>query len=129
MAQNLINERFTKMTARYEQEQGELAKKIKALRRTLKNEHGQMVTTDSFLEIVRRYTNAEELTLRMLSEIVSHIEVYQSEKIGGRWHQRLTIHYNCIGAIEIPDTFVMPKIAMETCKGVTVRYEPRTAVA
>ena len=123
----LTDERFSKMSARYEQEQGELAKRIKALRRTLKNEHGQMVTADSFLEIVRRYTNAEELTLRMLSEIVSHIEVYHAEKAQwGETYQQVRVHYNCIGAFDVPDWDGVPDVdvLVETRKGVAVCYAP-----
>ena len=40
----------------------------------------------------------------MLNELVDHIEVHQAEKIDGEWVQKLTIHYNCVGALFIPDT-------------------------
>jgi len=127
VAQKLTDERFAKMTARYEQEQGELAKKIKALRRTLKNDYGQLLTADSFLEVVRKYTNAEELTLRMVAELVSHIEVYHAEKSQwGETLQRVRIHYNCIGAFDVPDWDGVPdvEVLLETRKGVAVCYSP-----
>ena len=57
-----------------------------------------------FLSIVRKYTRAKKLTPRMLNELVNHIEVHQAEKIDGEWVQKLTIHYNCVGALFIPDT-------------------------
>ena len=63
----------------------------------------------------------------MLSELIERIEVHQSEKIDGIHRQRLTIHYNCVGAIEIPETLTMPEIAMQTRRGVTVSYEPMKA--
>ncbi|MDR0293676.1 MAG: DUF4368 domain-containing protein [Oscillospiraceae bacterium] len=55
------------------------------------------------------------------------MEVHQSEKIDGVHVQKLTIHYNCVGAIEIPETLTMPEITMQTRKGVTVSYEPLRA--
>jgi len=81
------------------------------------------MTADMFISTVRKYTRAKKLTERMLNELIERIEVHQSEKIDGVHVQRLTIHYNCIGAIEIPDTLTMPDITMQTRRGVTVSYE------
>ena len=77
---------------------------------------------------VRKYTRAKKLTRRMLDELVQYIEVHQAEKIDGAWVQRLTIHYNCIGAITIPEelTLPMPEITVNTRKGVYVSYQPDT---
>lgn len=50
----ISDERFAKMSAKYEQEQGDLAKRIKVLKSELKKETGQLYTADMFLEIVRR---------------------------------------------------------------------------
>jgi hypothetical protein len=36
----------------------------------------------------------------------------------------LTIRYNCVGAIEVPDTLTLPDITMQTRKGVNVTYSP-----
>ena len=38
----------------------------------------------------------------MLNELVEKIEVFNAEKVNGVWEQRLRIHYNCVGTIEIP---------------------------
>lgn len=42
------------------------------------------------------------------------------------WVQRLTIHYNCVGAITIPDSLAIPMldITVNTRKGVCVSYQP-----
>ena len=55
-----------------------------------------------------KYTRAKTLTPRMLNERIDHIEVHQAEKIDGIWEQHLGIHYNCVGAIFIPDVFPLP---------------------
>ena len=50
----------------------------------------------------------------------------QAEKVDGAWRQRLTIHYNCIGAVTLPDTAALPapEVTLNTCRGVDVTYEP-----
>ena len=79
-----------------------------------------------FLSTVRKYTRAKKLTPRMVNELIDHIEVYQAEKIDGEWVQKLTIHYNCVGALFIPDTdsLPVPDVTVNTRRGVYVTYEP-----
>ena len=122
----LSDERFAKMSQRYEEEQAELSGKIKALRKELDKLNGDAVSTDMFLATVRKYTRAKKLTPRMLNELVNHIEVHQAEKINGEWVQKLTIYYNCVGALFIPDTPSMPvpDVTVNTRRGVYVSYEP-----
>ena len=81
---------------------------------------------DAFLETVRHYTNAGEVTRRMMAELIDHIDVYHAEKENGVTTQRLTIYYNCIGAFAVPDRKKIPEheIAMKTRKGVAVSYAP-----
>ena len=118
--------RFAKMSNRYEQEQGENAKKIKALRLELKKDESKRMDIDDFLETVRRYTDATTITKRMVAELIDHIEVYHAEKQDGITNQRVVIHYNCIGAFDVPDRRKIPEadIIMETRKGVALSYAP-----
>ena len=118
--------RFAKMSKRYEQEQGENAKKIKALRLELKKDESKRMDIDDFLETVRRYTDATTITKRMVAELIDHIEVYHAEKQDGVTNQRVVIHYNCIGAFDVPDRRKIPEadIIMETRKGVALSYAP-----
>lgn len=62
----------------------------------------------------------------VLSKKYDTFAVHQAEKIDGTWMQCLTIHYNCIGAITIPEelTLPMPEITVNTRKGVYVSYQP-----
>ena len=85
----LSDERFAKMSQRYEEEQTGLAEKIKALRKELDKLSGDAVSTDVFLTTVRKYTRARKLTPRMLNELINHIEVHQAEKINGEWVQKV----------------------------------------
>ena len=118
--------RFAKMSKRYEQEQGENAKKIKALRLELKKDESKRMDIDDFLETVRRYTDATTITKRMVAELIDHIEVYHAEKQDGVTNQRVVIYYNCIGAFDVLDRRKIPEadIIMETRKGVALSYAP-----
>ena len=126
VAGKIDDARFAKMSKRYEQEQGENAGKIKALRLELKKVEGQQMDMEDFLQMVRRYTHVTKITRRMVSELIDHIDVYHAEKQDGVTNQRIVIHYNCIGAFEVPDRKKIPEadIIMETRKGVAVSYAP-----
>ena len=126
VAGKIDDTRFAKMAKRYEQEQGENGKRIKALRLELKQSEGKRMDMDDFLVTVRQYTNATKITKRMVGELIDHIDVYHAEKQDGITTQRVVIHYNCIGAFDVPDRRKIPEadIIMETRKGVAVSYAP-----
>lgn len=122
----LSDDRFAKMSRRYEDEQKELSEKIKKLRSEIEKQSSRSMTTDMFIGLVRKYTRARKLTLRMLNELIEKIEVFNAEKIDGVWEQRLRIHYNCVGTIEIPTVLPLPipEVSVNTRKGVVVNYAP-----
>ena len=126
VAGKIDDARFAKMSKRYEQEQGENAKKIKALRLELKKDESKRMDIDDFLETVRRYTDAATITKRMVAELIDHIEVYHAEKQDGVTNQCVVIYYNCIGAFDVPDRRKIPEadMIMETRKGVALSYAP-----
>ena len=63
-----------------------------------------------------------------LLRLIEKIEVFSAEKIDGVWEQRLRIHYNCVGGIEIPELIPLPapEVSVNTRKGVVVNYAPST---
>jgi len=130
VAGKLSDERFARMSTKYEDEQKELRAKIKTLQEGIERTKSKAVTADMFISSVRKYTRAKKLTPRMLDELVQYIEVHQAEKVNGTWVQRLTIHYNCVGAITIPGALPlpMPDITVNTRKGVYVSYQPDAKV-
>ena len=120
------DDRFAKMSRRYEDEQKELSEKIKKLRSEIEKQSSRSMTTDMFIGLVRKYTRARKLTPRMLNELIEKIEVFNAEKIDGVWEQRLRNHYNCVGTIEIPTVLPLPipEVSVNTRKGVVVNYAP-----
>ena len=124
----LSDDRFSRMSAKYEEEQAELRKKIKSLQDNMDKSKSKASTAEIFMSAVRKYTRARKLTPRMLNELIQKIEVHQAEKIDGVWVQKITIHYNCIGVIALPSDLALPTpdITVNTRKGVYVTYMPDT---
>ena len=116
--------RFATMSRQYTEEQAELAEKVQTITSELSKQEIKASTAEVFLSVVRKYTRAKKLNERMLNELIERIEVFKSEKIDGITYQRLRIHYHCIGAIEIPDTFSSQEINLPTRQGVIVQYHP-----
>ena len=56
----------------------------------------------------------------------SRLRQGDAEKVNGVWEQRLRIHYNCVGTIEIPSALPLPTpdVSVNTRKGVVVNYAP-----
>ncbi len=124
MSGKIGDERFSKLSASYETEQSEITSRINALQEELDKKISKTMTLDMFIAKVRKYTKAKKLTQRMLNELVDYIEVYHAEKIDGVRTQKLRIHYNCVGSIEIPDILPLPapEVLIQTRKGVVLTY-------
>lgn len=54
---------------------------------------------DSFVKLVKKYTNIEKLDCEILRTFVDKILVYQLERIDGKKIQRIKITYNFVGDI------------------------------
>ena len=97
VAGKISDERYTRISASYETEQKQLE--------TRKSAKEQRLNTDSFLGMVRKYTDISELSAEIIRSFVERIEVLQTEKIPGTRtkKQTIVIYWNFIGAVEIPD--------------------------
>ena len=126
VAGKIDDERFARMSKQYSLEQKQLAEKIKTVGAQLDKQTDSSMSTDMFIAKVRKYTRTKKLTGYMLNELIGRIDVYQAEKVAGEHKQKLTIHYNGIGSIEIPDVLPLPQpeVIINTRKGVAVSYSP-----
>lgn len=127
----ISDDRFAKLSVKYEDEQKAVNEKINNLKDEISNGKSKNVSTDMFIATVQKYTRAKKLTPQMLNELIDKIEVYQSEKIDGKTVQRLKIHYTCIGTLEIPDMDFIPEnnVKIHTRQGVDVHFDTRACVA
>lgn len=95
----LSDERFSKMTVDYEQEQAGLQESVEELRKVVDENEQQTVNMDSFLKIVRKYTVPDKLFPELLNAFVEKILVHEADKSSGHRIQQIDIHFNFIGEI------------------------------
>lgn len=102
----ISDERFARMTKTYEDEQRQLESRNAELNAFIASAKEKRLRVDSFLDIVRKYTNITELTAEIIRSFVEKIEVMKPEKVPGTRTKKQTvvIYWNFIGAVEIPDT-------------------------
>jgi len=122
----ISDERFKKLSLSYEKEQSEINERKILVSNQLDDLYGKTITTEKFVDAVRKYTRVKKLTNRMVNELIEHIDVYHAEKVDGLKTQRLIIYYNCIGAIKMPEDIPIPEaeIVLNTRKGVNLTYVP-----
>ena len=99
---NLPEDRFLKLSQKYEDEQFELKAQIKHMKKVVAEEKSHELNADGFLQIVRKYSNIEELTTELLHEFIDKIIVHHKEKVLGETIQRVEIYYKMIGQVQIP---------------------------
>lgn len=101
----ISDERFMKMTEPYEADQKELLKRKNELKSFIVDQtKEQSLNVDSFLKVVRKYTDITEITGEIIRSFVERIDVYKPEKMPGTRTKKKTIciHWNFIGAVDIP---------------------------
>lgn len=100
----ISDERFARMSATYDAEQKELEHRQIELQEFIDKSKEQTLNVDSFLKVVRKYTDITELTAEIMRSFVERIDVYKPEKVPGTRTKKQTIciHWNFIGAIDIP---------------------------
>ena len=62
LAGKISDERFRRISGRYEEEQQGILERVKALKAELVKADSQSMTTDMFIDTVRKYTRARKLT-------------------------------------------------------------------
>lgn len=124
----LSDDRFMMLTKRYDDEQLILKKKISALRAEIDKDKKSRMNAASFLRLVRKYTDIQELTPLVLNEMVEKIVVHHAQGTGKNRTQQLDIHYNFIGVLDMPEVASLPSsVTIDTRQGVAVEYITRKA--
>ena len=93
------DERYFKMSAKFETEQAALIDTLDVLEAEIAEQESQAVSVDRFLDVVRRYTEIEKLTPAIVHEFIEKIIIYEPEQARGNRRQKVEIVYNNIGAI------------------------------
>ncbi len=102
----LTEERFLKLSRGYEQEQTDLKSSIETLQELVSTMETAEVSIQSFLKIVKKYTEPTELTPLLLHEFVDKIVVHAPDRSSGRRVQQIDVHYNFIGEIDLSPEYI-----------------------
>ena len=120
---NLSEERFLKLSEKYEEEQFELKAQIKNMRKIVAEEKKHELNADGFLQIVKKYSSVKELTSEILHEFIDKIIVHHKEKVFGETIQKIEIYYNMIGQVQIPKLTRPEKESYQKAFGRTKKEE------
>ena len=100
----ISDERFTELSADYEQEQRELKDRAAALQAELDKSQAATVNAEKFMGIVRKHLAFEELTPTLLREMIEKIVVHEcSYDENGTRRQDIEIYYSFVGKIDLPE--------------------------
>lgn len=88
------------MSVSYENEQKQLETRIADLKSQLATEKDIVLNTKHFLDLVRQYTDIQELDAEIIREFVEKIIVYKAERVDGHRVQKIKIIWNCIGEFQ-----------------------------
>ncbi len=100
---NLSDERFKKLTYKYEDEQSQLKQSIKNIKKVVLEDKKHELDVDGFLEIVKKYSEVENLSIEILNGFIDKIIVYHREELDGMTTQKVEIFYKMIGNIQAPN--------------------------
>ncbi|MCL2488337.1 MAG: DUF4368 domain-containing protein, partial [Oscillospiraceae bacterium] len=99
----ITEERFLKLSGKYEDEQSALKQNIKHLRTIVDEETAHEMNADAFLKLVRKYNDIDTLTPNILREFIDKIIVHHREQEFGQTVQDVEIFCRFIGYIELPE--------------------------
>ncbi len=96
-----ISERnYKQLSATYEREQSELESKITELNAQLRATSQNDKNTASFVDLIKEYSDINELTQALLNTLINHIEIHEPEEIDGEYVQLIDIYYKFVGMID-----------------------------
>lgn len=117
----VTDEWFTHMSHKYEVERAELKVKIFNLREKVANMQTVQHSKDMFIGAIRKFLDMDTITAPLIHDLIDHIDVYEAEGKGKNKTQRVVIHYNFVGYLEIPENDE-PCFTADTRQGVAIGY-------
>jgi hypothetical protein len=93
---------FDRMIAEYDAEQKELRETIAELQSEVDTFATDSVRADNFIELVKRYTEFDELTTPMLNAFVERVIIHEGDRSSGKRIQDIEIIFNFIGKYDAP---------------------------
>lgn len=98
----ISDERFSKLTETYENEQAQLNARILEIQKFITNNNEKALSVDAFLKLVKTYTQIDHLDCEIIRKFIERVIVFKAEKIDGKRVQKIIIQYNGIGFVTLP---------------------------
>lgn len=99
----LPERQFNRLMTEYDKEQSELEQRITELESVTERIATKSVQIDTFIRLVKKYRDFEELTTSALNDLIEKVVVH--EAVGGRTRERsqqVDIYFNFIGHFVLP---------------------------
>jgi hypothetical protein len=98
------DERYEKMSAKFEAEQADLIRAHDVLEAEIGEQEETADSIEKFIKMVRRYmTEIDRLTPAIVHEFIDKVIIYEPEQARGDRHQKVEIIYHRIGKIDLSE--------------------------
>ena len=87
------DERFSIMSAGYEDEQKKLKESVSELTNFIETAEQKYDDVNSFIKVVQKYEHITELTPKIMHELIDRIEIHAPDKSSGHRTQQIDIHF------------------------------------
>ncbi len=109
--EKITEERYQVISMNYEEEQFGLKERKGQLTEMITRAESAYENIESFLPLIQRYTDINELNAHILNELVQKIVVYEkTDNPDGSKSQRVDIHYKFIGYVDITEMLGLPLV-------------------
>ena len=96
---------FERMFAQYDAEQTALESKIAELQTQIDVYMEDSTRADKFIELVKKHTEFNELSVAVLNEFIDRIDVHEADKSSGKRTQQIDIYLSFIGNFDVPEDY------------------------
>ena len=97
-----ISERlYDKLLSDYDEEQGELEKRIRVLEIKVEESREDKRSAEKFVALVKRYTDYSEITDTMINEFIDKVVIHETYRQGGNKEQQVDIYFSFIGKVDV----------------------------
>jgi hypothetical protein len=97
VSRKITDERFAKLSAKYEDEQAILKAGMADWEEELAAQEAKLDDVDKFMALVSKYTDIQTITPAIANEFIERIIVHEPEKARGNRVQQVDIIYNGVG--------------------------------
>lgn len=98
----LSDQQFTFMVSGYDDEKAALVEKIRELEKDLSTVTERRDDVSRFVQIVRKYTDVQELTYEIVHEFIDRILIYELDKDTNT--RKIEIYYSFVGQVDSGET-------------------------